>query len=169
LTAQNYLLFSGLAKFDAQNPAHSTLNNFIVSKERALSDRPADQQLNGEGKSFRPAAQYWKLSEAERANHWTFSRADIETLLTKTAIKSTKAAIEKEEEKFTKLAAARGITLPTKTGTAKPKVVEEEEEIEIPSGKPASPGAPSAARVKPAGTGKDEQQPVNSFAKSFIG
>lgn len=179
LVAETYKLFTNLADFDAKNPSHSFINQFVLSKEEQLLKKPAKEQLDGEGRPFLSADAYWKLDEKERAKHWTFNREDIDTMLTHSIASNVKKQVEFEEQKFRRIAKARGISIPEAKAEAaaeqqppvtKVATVEEDDETPAPNeDKPSSPSAQTQPRIREVAGGDPKTDGKSKFRARLVG
>ena len=152
--AEIYKLYAGLAKNDpANNVIHRNINQFAASKEQELAGKPMQEKLNGEGQSFLPASQYYKLPVAERENHWTFNASDLAFMRAADLAAITKKRIELNEERHRAWAKARGI------------------QLEDTNAKPASPSAGGESRMAALETpaAKSGNPVHNQFLKEQIG
>jgi hypothetical protein len=105
-----YLLKKGLVDFDPKKPAHEYLSQFAAYKEQELMSRPADQQLDAEGRQFKPSTQYYNIPVEERTrSYWTFNETDLAALLASDESRKMQAFITAEEEKHNRWAKARGL------------------------------------------------------------
>lgn len=125
-----YKLYHGLVKNDWEhNPIHRNINQFVAQQEQRLAAKPTQAKLNAEGKTFVPAAQWFKMSKTERENHWMFSAQDIAFLRAKDLAAATNKRIELVEEAHKRWAKSKGI------------------QLENPDAKPESPGAGGEPRL----------------------
>lgn len=125
-----YKLYNGLTKNDpANNVIHRNLNQFAASKEQELSSKPMQAKMNAEGQEFLPAARYYAMPVAERANYWTFSGSELAFLRAKELADITRKRLELNEERHRAWAKARGI------------------QLDEPNPKPDSPGAGGESRM----------------------
>lgn len=176
LVAETYKLFTNLVDYDGKNPNHIAINSFVLSKEEQLMKKPAKEQLDSEGRPFLTADAYWKLDEKQRAKHWTFSREDVDTMLTAAIAASVKQQVQYEEEKFQRIAKARGITIPEAKAavadeqqTPAPAVESEEEETAGDDGKPSSPSAQAQPRINEVKGGAPQTDGKSRFRDGLLG
>lgn len=152
--------------------AQQALGQFAAEKERALMLQPAEDQRDQEGRSFLPAAKYWQLPEADRANHWTYSFNDLLALRAASLAKIARQAIAYEDQQFAARAKKRGITLPdSPPARGKGNNGNGDGSPENTNGKPDSPSAGSVSRaaVKRSPGTPAEENPLASFAEKAIG
>jgi hypothetical protein len=181
-TGDCHALFNNVIDYNAKNPVHAQIANFALEKERQLLKKTPKEQRDEKGRRFVPAADYWKMPEADRQKCWTFSENDVNLMLTAAIVKQTKQQIQAEEDKFARRAKARGLDLNGSAAdkakengkVAEEKVVEkkpedEEEEI-VETEKPRSPSAAPGPRG--AGAEIDKNKPaegVTKFVTGFLG
>lgn len=106
--AENLRLFTGVAKFDENNPVHKYLSDFAVHHETAMNQLDREQSKNKNGQVFATAAEYYKMNKETRAKHWTFSARDLNDLLAADQVKAVKLAIEADEKRLNAVIAKRG-------------------------------------------------------------
>lgn len=162
LVEENYKLYSAITPFDGKNPLHTAVNNIILGNEQRLMASPPEDRLDGNGRKFLPAADYWKLPETQRKTTWTFTQKEVEQLIVAATVKQAKSAIKGEQEKFDKQMKARGIVVPPKPA-APAAVVEEEVEkpnTPVPAASPRVNGGEGGALV--------ENDPQSKFLNSFL-
>lgn len=73
-------LWRGIKQFDANDPAHKWLDQFIADQEKKIQQLPRNQRIH-EGKDFMPLADWVRLPERERAKYWTLREEDAIALL----------------------------------------------------------------------------------------
>lgn len=178
--AEIYKLANGLAAYNPKNPIHANLGSFAVQKEQEMTARPAEDQLDDHGRSFVTKEQYGKLTEKQRAKHWTFSSDDLIFLHNRAIAKKAKLDLAMEEEKFKRRAKARGLLKDDDSQGAEKagrREVEREDEGE-PDDSPVShsrkPISPSSATTpksaaKKNGAGSGNQSGWERFAAKSIG
>jgi hypothetical protein len=185
ITAESHKILSNLVPFDKNNPVHATLDNFVVSKEQQLLKKPKDEQLNQAGKPFLSSTDYYKLPVKDRENFWTFSKADVETLLVMATTKQAKKLIAAETAKFEAMCKAKGIAIPAKAAPAAkpaangakpapvnryetPAEADEAKAVED-TDKPNSPTTAHSPRIAANGKSREETDGVSLFGKRFVG
>lgn len=171
-TAAIYSLMNGLVEFDAKNEIHVAMGQFASEAEQRMVKMPAEDQLDAEGRSFMPAADFYKMKKAERESlYWTFNSTDIAALRAAALARETQVRLDSEEKTFQARAAARGL-LPAKKGEERPQpkpAEKEEEPPPNPNEKPASPSAASESRAAALAGKKAGMDIVSSFAERQLG
>lgn len=166
-------VMSGLVDYDAKNQAHQVLSVFASQKEQEMMKQPDEDRLDAKNRVFLPAAEYYKLPKDRREqDHWTFSAADLAALRAADLAKMTANLIKQEDEKFNRMAKARGLKLDGQRANGQPPAEEEAEPEPKPrQSKPASPGGGAESRLAAgkAGEGADAKNPLKTFASRFMG
>jgi hypothetical protein len=176
-----YKLANGLEKYDPNNPAHSDLGKFAVQQESAMRSRPAEDQLDDEGRRFARKNDYDKMTPEKRAKHWTYSPDEIAFMAVHEIVKGTKRQLEAEQEKFTRQARARGFIVEdpkpavgTQRGAPlRPPIDDDDGETigRAPVSKPLSPSistSPKLAANRNA-KGNSEENGQTRFMSKFLG
>lgn len=175
-----YELFNDLTDFNARNPVHSFLNNFILSNEKKLLEQPVIDQMDNKGRAFLPAAEYHKKMTTNAADtqrkYWTFERGDVDVLINHVILKHTRLQIKMANQQFETMAKARGIELPKKTAAKtadKPKTQPEKKTDVVDDDMDDKPRSPTAGFTAPPVVGDKTQtadtSPVGKFASKFLG
>lgn len=112
MAAENVRLFNGAVAFDANAPIHQTLANYALAQESAMEQLSLDDKKNKNGQIFTPAVDYYKMSKAEKAKHWTFSAADLNMMLAADTIRDVKSRIDADEKILQARLAKRGYKKP---------------------------------------------------------
>lgn len=172
MATEVFLLDNNLTDFDGNNPAHKFLSEFSVTAEQSMAARPAEKQLDGDGRRFMPRHEYNQLSAKEQAKYWTFTYEDLGYLLAARIAKQTREHLQAEEEKFTTRAKSRGLlkddqSLQRKSAlpAAKPEDTETDDDE-----KPLSPSTAITPRVA-SSRGKPtagSTEPLGAFASRAI-
>jgi len=140
-----------LRKFDPKNQMHQDLQAFVTDRENRMIMKPVASTADDQGRTFLPRADFNKLSERDRAYHWTFTHEDIGFLMAARIAKATQAHLQAEEEKFSRRAAARGVSLENASRPVKTrrKVEDEEDNENGTTRKPISPSTSLGPRLSP--------------------
>lgn len=174
--AEMYMLGNSLVTFDKENPLHVKLGEFALACESDMMKAAKEKQLDDEGRQFLPMKKWRALSKEDRADYWTFTPEQLNSLMAQEIARVAQAKIKAEEEKFERRAIARGL----KPGEKKPQpsnnkrnqsIEEQEEEQEEGDGKPISPesgGSPRMASARQKGA-KQEETAAESWVKDAIG
>ena len=104
-----HMLSTGLEKHNPANPAHAQLAMFARQQERAILARPADNRVNDEGLAFAARDDYERMTPADKRRHFVLSPEDLKTLWTYDVARRAKADLQREDEKFSARAKARGL------------------------------------------------------------
>lgn len=83
---EEYLkLVNGLSPYKPdERPVQAQVVNFITRHEQRMLSKAESERIR-DGKSFLPLGQFARLSEEQRALHWTFGVGDIEQLMEQNA------------------------------------------------------------------------------------
>ncbi len=100
LAAEVFKLYQGLTDFDQNRQDHRFLNEFVLRCEREISALPAEKQRDNQGRSFLPAADYYKLPPQKREQYWTLSYADVTPMLADAIARDAQKIVEQETQKY---------------------------------------------------------------------
>lgn len=114
LAQEAFMLGEGLVQYDGNNRGHVFLDRFAGEREQAMMELSREDRMNEKGQEFLPIAEYVKLSDAKKKQHWTFSYGDLNRLLAARLAKVAKDQISAEEKKFERIAKARGLPVENK-------------------------------------------------------
>ncbi len=147
--AETYLLDHRLREFDPKNDMHQNLRAFVEDREARMAAKPPQKTMDDEGRTFMPRGEFNKLPEKQRTRHWTFTHEDIGFLMAARIAKATQAFLKEEEEKFSRRAASRGVSLENASRPAKSRKPIEDEDEDAPgtTRKPISPSTPIGPRM----------------------
>lgn len=143
--------------YDAKNPKHARLVEFVNTQCDAFLARGGKLLKNAEGKTFVTRVQFYKLPPEKRANVWTFSDKQIVDMARVAVKGAIKHAIDTEHQRL----AGEGWTRPTASPTAP-----EKKEQGADRRSPPAP-APSKIPAKPNGETPDDQ--VDPMTKLLMG
>lgn len=166
MAAETFMLDNELVEFMGDKPitgstppqvaqqiqAHAFLSRFASDAEQRMASRPAEKQMDAEGRTFLPRTKYNSLPVRQREKYWTFTYDDLGFLLAEHVAKRTRKQLADEEEKFTAIARSRGLipqaqSLPNKSRAGAPQAGARPSQ---PQAKPLSPSTPLAPRLAPA-------------------
>lgn len=139
----------GIRKYDANNPYHAGLVNFINVQGDAFKANGGNLRIR-DGKSFITRAEMAQLRRAkspEADRYWTFSDRDVFVIMANQAKKNMEDALKQEQE----LAGKRGFVRKAKANSAPtPNPIPEPQPLRPPVSPPApSPGRPGGGTVVP--------------------
>lgn len=167
-----YRIMNGLGEIDQKNPVHAAVNDFGYMMEQRILKSPREDQLDGEGRQFRPLGEYWQLPEKDRERFWTFSADDMIAMRAKFLSDQAQKSVQQEEEKFVAMARARGIEVPPRNGATPPASANGEDNSPVSTdGKPHSPQSASPPKMATSRTATPAGpvSPVNAWVGKFLG
>lgn len=171
--AETYMLDHGLSKFDEKNPVHEKLIQFELAAEQKILKKPAQAQLDEEGRQFVPRETWNKMTEAQLAKHWTFNHEDLAYLISTEIAAQTKKFLKNEEEKFTRRAKTKGLlrTEPPPVDQSQHLLAKMRRYQETQDVKPDSPTTSLAPRLAPSKTKSKETPggPLEGFVLRALG
>jgi hypothetical protein len=113
--------------------------DFTFMVEDEVAGLPADQQVDGEGRTFARMDAYSKMTPAERKNHWILTSEDVIARANDMILGGAKKAIDAERKRVEPLLKRHGIALGVPRGTAAPAAAAAPAPAKAPSAKPSSP------------------------------
>lgn len=170
LAAENVRLFNGIVPFDEANSNHAYLEKYVHTQETAMEQLSLDEKKNAQGKMFSPLKDYYKMTKSEQAKHWTFSAADLNTLLAADTIRAVKATILADEQMLEARAVKRGFKKEAKEELENPPEKAKEKDVELEE-KPQSPSSVEAQFLSTSrrNGGVPLKGGLNAFAQRFVG
>lgn len=131
----------------------SSVADFCMSQEQAIMEGAPEQQVDEKGRSFLPAAEFFKLAPAEQRKHWTLNAEIVIARANDAILASAQKKIEGERARINKILERRGYKL----GDVRTKVT--------PDAAPAPAATPKAPNVKPQSPTSTDGTPVGEPAK----
>ncbi len=104
-----HMLANDLEKWDPKNGQHVQISQFAHDMEQRMLSKPPEDQIAEDGRKFSTKAQFEAMSPEQKARHFIFSPDDLKALWVHDVAKQAKAALQAEDEKFTRRAKARGL------------------------------------------------------------
>lgn len=123
LTSENFRLFNAVVPFDENNPTHKQLADYAVAQEAEMLELPAQERVQ-DNKMFATSKEYYAMTKAEKAKHWTFEMKDLNTLLAADVAQNLKNQIAAEEARLSRIAEKRGWKKAEATGDEEPAASE---------------------------------------------
>ncbi len=135
----------------AQINAHKNLLVIAKDAEQLMKAKAAEKQLDDKGRQFLTRAEFNKLKPEDRGQYWTFNHDDLGLFAAARIAKRTKGYLQAEEEKFSRRAAAKGISLEGVSPPVRPKPAAPaaREDNAAQTRKPVSPSTPIGTRMAP--------------------
>lgn len=164
--AETYKVMHGLAPFDAKNPAHVTMMQYVADKEKAFAKLPEEDQLDGEQRKFLPREKYFQLPKDKRDDYWCLGFKDIKALRSADLARSRMELIEQEEAAHRAWAESKGFKVPPKPAKAAVQAAPQPPPNPGSSGrKPVTPSAGGETRLAAAveAAGAEVSEGVKSF------
>ena len=127
---------------------HSEINQFGYDMEQKLISQPPEDQLDAQGRPFKPMADYYQLPKAQQKHYWTLTPDLVIPMRAKHWATQVRKNITNEEAKYAKWAQARGVKyeppVQPLNGGATPPPDENDAQA---NGKPHSPSTSSVPRM----------------------
>lgn len=137
-SAATYIrIVNGLERYDSANPTHQALFQFIAREGELFEKKGGDKVKNTDGQTFVTRSKFYKMTDEEKKEHWTFSNEHVLGLFRVT----TQQAIAKQVDHYTKLAEKAGYVKKQPDG----KAHEQEEEAVSSAGSPSAGAAVDSA------------------------
>jgi hypothetical protein len=154
-----------------KNPMHAFILDWAARQEKEFLALPRDKQLDKQGRKFTTSLEFSKMTEAQRAKHWTLRAPELNKLFAAEYGTAAIKRLESERARVQRLASQLGYVKADKTKSAasqpaaKPGASEPEsepEEINSPTTTSARIPAPDAG-----GKGGGGQKPHGGFFEDF--
>ena len=91
---------AGLTTFDEKNPLDREIFEFANKQEAAMAALPEEKRINENGQEFCTAADYAKMTPAQRKDYWTLSDTDLSALYAVEKAAEAKNIIEDDAREF---------------------------------------------------------------------
>lgn len=162
-------------RLDTKNPVHNYLVDLANEWERILSERPADETVNKAGQTFVTRAEWAKLSESKRKEHWTLMRDEMIQVLRQDMLLSAETEKQAKLEELESIAKSQGWNWnPESVSARRPPKTEHHDGIdETPvktdddAASDESPSSGSGTRIDTSGSPGSEDN--TDFAKMLVG
>lgn len=156
LTREYTSFARGITKFDAQNPKHKWLYNFVIDQGRVFAKSGGKDRIDEQGRQFLPRDQFAQMVQADpQANdkYWTFTHRRVIEMIGINAKQDAEQRIKNTEAEAKRL----GFERPTRKVSADPK---KQDEVEKPEPKPITAPKAGVKPTKGAATTKGKEPPA---------
>lgn len=148
-------LREGVQQMSEQNPLHAWLLQFVNQESHNMKGQPAEAQTLKDGRTFVTLHEWAKLSEADKARHWTYDDPAPDAVSVTDLIGASAAlSIKSEHARLVKAGFKRDKPVPVSTQPGTPP----------PSAQPATPPSPVPPPVASGGSPRAGQSVVPAGA-----
>lgn len=163
---------NGRIPFNRENPAHVEAVRYLREKEIEISKKPWKDRMDDNGKIIVPRAQYFGMTETQKAQHSYLDTNMLLQLRVQEEAEKAQAQYEKDVKKAEARAKKLGWLPPSSKENghkAKEEEVEKEEKAEEKPEETKSPEAGSASRIDTSGDVKNKaQKDINELTADIL-